>query len=123
MKHNIPGFFVEMKGRIIDGMSGSMEDEEEFDAAYTRQDIDRCDEILMTFLAGVFEPGVYADNDRIMAVVEEAVLALNVLNEECDQALIDTDQREGICELIIHAAADAGLKSEEHDITEEWREW
>lgn len=67
MKHNIPGFFVEMKGKIIDGMSGCMEDEEEFDAAYTRQDIDRCDEILMTFLAG--------------------------------------------------------LKSEEHDITEEWREW
>jgi hypothetical protein len=40
-----------------------------------------------------------------------------------DGLLIETDQREQLCELIIAAAQRAGLVSDVYDITEEWREW
>lgn len=122
MKHTIPGLFLELKGQVIDGMLAYLEDGED-EAGYTRADIDRCDAILTDYLEAVFEPGIHGDDDAIMAAVETAVLALNALNEACDQSLLETDQREGICEIIIHAAADAGLDADGEDITEAWREW
>jgi len=125
LKNNIPGEFLEMKGRIIDGLSDNLESkqDEEVDVAYTRQDIDRCDAILMTYLASVFEPGVHADTKELMAAVEAAVLAINELNDDCDQSLVDTEQRDGLCDLICSAASQAGLAATGFDITEEWREW
>ncbi len=61
-------------------------------------------------------------HDQILAAAKQAVLNLNALNKECGGRLIETDQREDLCELILVAAKLAGLESDE-DITEEWREW
>lgn len=119
---NIPDEFIELKGRIIDTLSQRV-DVEDAEPGFTREDIDRCDAILMRYLAEVFEPGVQDDEAQIMAAVEAVVVALNTLNDDCDQSLIDTDEREPLCELIIHAAGDAGLVSDVYDITEEWRDW
>jgi hypothetical protein len=47
---------------------------------------------------------------------------LNELNDECDQCLIETDQREEICEFIQKVVAAANVEIE-GDLTEEWREW
>ena len=58
-----------------------------------------------------------------MKAVKTAVVKLNKLNDRCDGSLIETDQREQLCELIITAARGAGLSSDKYDITEEWREW
>jgi hypothetical protein len=54
--------------------------------------------------------------------VKRVVLKLNKLNASCDGALIETDQREDLCELIQTAAKSAGLNSDQ-DATVSWREW
>ena len=61
--------------------------------------------------------------EEILALVERVVLALNDLNEETDSAMIETDEREAICEILQGAALDAGLPETDDDITEPWREW
>ena len=55
--------------------------------------------------------------------VKELVLALNDLNEGADHCLLETDEREAICELIQCSAEECGLIDPESDVTEEWREW
>ena len=62
------------------------------------------------------------ENAFTMKAVNAAVVKLNTLNDRCDGVLIETDQHEQLCALIIAAAQRAGLVSEEYDITAEWRE-
>jgi hypothetical protein len=65
-----------------------------------------------------------ASTDKdIMECVKKAVLALNELNENTDYALIETEERENIWELIQTAAVDCGLQDPADDVTEEWRDW
>ena len=49
--------------------------------------------------------------------------ALNSLNARCGGTLIETDQREDICEFIIRAGCLAGFNGEGEDGTEAWRDW
>ena len=93
---------------------------EGFVPAYGKKDVKTCEEILLEFIDALSR----ADENKeiIMGQVKETVLALNVLNEKCEYELIETDQREDICKLIITAVKVAGLKTDE-DVTEEWREW
>lgn len=88
---------------------------------YGDEDIERCAAIVDAYLAAV-GGGAKLSEQEILAHVEKAVLDLNELNDKCGGALIETDQREYLCELILRAARDAGLDTDE-DITEEWREW
>ena len=37
--------------------------------------------------------------------------------------LIETDQREDICDYLIKAGALLGLNEHDEDITEQWRQW
>lgn len=62
-------------------------------------------------------------DEQIMKVVEWVVLSLNKLNEKTEYAIIETDARESIYEIIQSAAIEAGLKNYDEDITVEWREW
>lgn len=94
----------------------------DFDAGYTQAEVDRCSSILDAFLATLAPIDGPGNSAAIMEATERAVLALNDLNDECDGGLIETDQREQLCEIIILAAKDAGLETDE-DITEEWRDW
>jgi len=115
--------YVELKSEILDGMRSYMEEvaEDGSDAGYTAQDIDDCEGIIDRFLAAIAHAA--GDNARASGAVKDAVLALNALNARCGHSLIETDQREGLCELIIRVAATAGVGSGQDDITEEWREW
>ena len=55
---------------------------------------------------------------------KKAVPDLNFLNEKCDCSLIETDQREDICEYINQTVYSFGfIESENEDVAEEWREW
>jgi hypothetical protein len=125
---------LNLKQQIIDDMISYMKyggadgenhraDDPEFDAGYTQKHVDQCSVILDEFLALLEKPPETQKNKYIMAVVKNTVLKLNKLNEKCDGGLIETDQREDICKLIISAAHQAGLESGNIDITEEWREW
>lgn len=127
MSVQIPEEQIELKDSILEGMLDYMEGDEDedegFDPGYTKSHVEKCGAILDAFLSSVFSPSAKGSSDAIMASVKTAVLALNDLNDECDGSLIETGQREEICELIISSATRAGLESEEYDITEEWREW
>ncbi|HZR35532.1 MAG TPA: hypothetical protein VFA75_09170 [Nevskia sp.] len=119
---------LSLKEDLLESMTGFMrgEDEEDeggsgFEAGYTQDDIDRCAAIIDHFLITLSKTG--GDGDAILEAVKDTVLELNTLNDNCDGSLIETDQRETLCELINTAAQDAGLETDLDDVTEEWREW
>ena len=116
-----------MRGRgASDGGAESETDPDfdpDFDAEYTQVDIDRCAKIIDGFLASLEDIPKGKEHGSILKAVKAAVTKLNKLNDRCDGTLIETDQREQLCELIITAAKRAGLVSSVYDITEEWREW
>jgi hypothetical protein len=58
----------------------------------------------------------------IELLIKETVVRLNDLNDRCGGALIETDQREDLCQIILVAARGAGLTTLA-DVTEAWREW
>jgi hypothetical protein len=124
MSANIQDDLKHIKADLLDGMRDYMNDldAEADDSGYTELDIAKCENLIDGFLAKVSSATV-GDSDLVMSAVKETVLALNDLNASCGGSLIETDQRESICELIIRAAAAAGVGSGNEDITEDWREW
>jgi hypothetical protein len=95
----------------------------EFDAGYTQEDIDRCEKLLDDYLASLTTIPATGQQDYILNAVKTIVLELNKLNEDCDHSLIETAEREQLCDIIIAAAQHVGLETDEEDITYEWREW
>jgi len=113
-----------LKAEALESMIDYMtdEDDSEFDPGYERQHVDRCGVLLDAFIDATRSIDPRSGPEQILAKTKETVLALNALNDECEGSLIETDQREVICDLLLKAAAGAGY-SGDGDITEEWREW
>lgn len=89
---------------------------------YSEQDVAECRALILAYLdalEGLDAPA----NQEIMEQVRVLVLALNELNEKTDFCLLETDEREAICEIIQSSAVACGLSDAEDDVTEEWREW
>lgn len=122
MSGNVPEEFVMLKGEILDGMVDAIESAGE-DADYAIEAIDTCATILEDYLEEVFSTSLYGQSKKIMDVVKFTVNELNELNDDCNQNLIEAEQRDQIRELIVASAAYAGLETEQQDITEEWRAW
>ena len=119
---------IKYKEKIITSVAEEMlsfmqsVEEDGGDAGFTEDDVEECKEILFDYieaLAGLEDP----TDDEILAEVESAVLAINELNENTGYMLIETMEREAICEIIQDAAVECGLEEEYDDVTEEWREW
>lgn len=117
-----------VRQRLLEGMIDFMQpddeeddDPEDWDCGYSQEDVHECATILDEYLAELDSPAVASPED-VRKAVEKVVLRLNALNERCDGGLIETDQREDLCELILVSARGAGLDTDE-DITEQWREW
>jgi hypothetical protein len=130
MNSRIQALKDELLTDMLDYMKhGGAEDETdpeydpEFDAGYTQQHIDHCSKILDDYFGELARAPQDNKKAAITAAVRNTVLALNTLNEDCDMGLIETDQRELLCEIILSAAHEAGLPHTSGDITEEWREW
>lgn len=94
-----------------------------FDAGYTQANIDQCEKKLDVFLLDLVHVAGPTRQEQILTAVKTVVLGLNQVNENCNRPLIETLEREHLCEFIIIAAQQTGLESDEDDITEEWREW
>lgn len=109
----------DVRRRLLDGMASYLRDEP--DCGYSRRHIDRCAAIVDAYLAAV-APAAARSPAGVREAVREVVLDLNDLNAECRGGLIETDQRELLCKLILTAARRAGLDTRA-DITEEWRAW
>lgn len=92
-------------------------------APYAKYDINECDRILTAYLAEVDSPSIAGNGAKITELVKDTVFALNDLNARCDDVLIETDQREYIVTILLDAAALAGLRPPNDDITFEWRNW
>lgn len=111
-----------VRANVLAGMREFMEEslEEGDEPGYDDSHVATCDAIVEKFLRDV---DAAADHVAGRAAVKEAVLALNALNAACEGALIETDQREQLGEILIRAGALRGFNGDSEDITEEWREW
>ena len=114
---------LDLKRDIIDGMVsymkfGGAEDENDedydpdFDAGYEQSDVDKCDKALTEFLLKLLEQDGN-DKDWIIETTKSTVLKLNKINNTCDGNLIETDQREDICQLIQLATQQVGLETDQ----------
>ena len=123
----------EIKAATIEGMvsymkfggaesEGDPDYDPTFDPGYTQKHVDDCAKIIDAYLDALERMRGTREDQMILSEAKRAVLSLNVLNDECDGSLIETDQREQICELMIVAAKYAGLAFD-GDFTEDWREW
>ena len=88
---------------------------------YTGADVGECGRVIDGYLARVAS-APRGDVDAVMAAVQDAVVALNALNDRCEGHLIETDQRAQLREIIQRAAVAAGVGAGE-DVTEAWRAW
>ncbi|OUR76793.1 hypothetical protein A9Q75_15965 [Colwellia psychrerythraea] len=97
-----------------------IEGEDESEADYTSEDVKLCITSLLEFMSIMESEAqtVASAKDHVKTLV----LSLNSLNGQCGDCLIETDQREEICEFIqkVMSAANVAFSG---DITEEWREW
>tara|TARA_R110002096_G_scaffold401386_6_gene598304 strand:- start:46766 stop:47068 length:303 start_codon:yes stop_codon:yes gene_type:complete len=93
---------------------------DEADVSYDESHIQTCDGILDDYLAAI---AVASDRKESLLRVKQAVVRLNKLNASCGHELIETDQREYLCDVIIRAAALTGFIEADSDVTEKWREW
>jgi hypothetical protein len=109
-----------IKSRLVDGMTEYMTEAD--DPGYTDADIKKCAGILSEFIDSLQKLGTSAAEPAILNCVKQTVLSLNTLNDSGGGGLIETDQREDLCEYILFAAKQSGLKQDD-DVTEEWREW
>jgi hypothetical protein len=103
--------------RLTCGMLDYMESA---DANYSAEDVEACRSILIAH-AEALEPT--QDRSAAMDLVRITVERLNKLNEEAGEDLIESDQREEICEFMIKAGTIKGFNSESEDVTEAWRQW
>jgi hypothetical protein len=114
---------AQRKADIIEGMreylAGMLDGGGE--AGYTSADIGECSRVLDAYLATV-EDAERGDEDSILAAMEYTVRALNSLNARCQGHLIETDQRDPLRDLLVHAAAERGVGTGA-DLTKPWREW
>jgi hypothetical protein len=92
----------------------------EFHPPYTEKDVIECGDILNLYLAEITKS---KSKEEGMKIVKSTIEKLNILNQKCEGSLIETLEREQICEIIIGASAQKGYNTIEEDITETWREW
>jgi hypothetical protein len=111
---------ADVRGRLLAGIKEYKKAAGE-DCGYTDDQIDDCLAIVDAYIAKMQKGSKLSQKD-IEQAVKEALLDLNALNEKCDGSLIETDQREKLCMLILTAAKQAGLDAD-NDITERWRKW
>ena len=92
------------------------------ESGYNSFHVLKCKNILFSYLRKLNKI-INVSDEQIMKAVEWVVLSLNKLNEKTEYAIIETDARESIYEIIQSAAIEKGLKNCNEDITAELREW
>jgi len=102
---------------LIRGMTSYMESS---DVSYTRTEIAEAEKILNNHYIKLRDIQTIEEAESL---VKRTVMELNHLNHKANHELIETDQRELICEFIIKSGAMHGFNKSNEDVTERWREW
>lgn len=113
-----------IRADLLDEMAAYMErcaEDPDSEPHYGKAEIDECARILDTYAAAIDNLPKPADRSAIMKEVERVVLALNDFDER-GGGVIETEEREKLCDIIYLVAKDAGLEADD-DITEQWRDW
>jgi len=100
------------------GMLDFIEGEDE--PGYMPEDVTECITLLLEFMSSIECETQTLDSTKNH--IRDLVISLNELNDECGQCLIETDQREDICEFIQKVVSTTNVELE-GDVTEEWRDW
>jgi hypothetical protein len=94
---------------------------------YTPENCDKAQQIFDILITKLVEIGEHANKKDKEKLFEIAIIALNTLNDEIEGCLIETGEREDLCELIDNISLSAGLNPEDYangeGISDEWREW
>lgn len=117
---NIESFKKQVRETVTADLISYMQEDE--DCGYRKRHVAACEKLLFRYLDKLGHLQTVTDK-TVMQEVKNVVLALNRLNEKTDYALIETDARERIWEIIQSSAVACGLTDTSDDITEEWREW
>jgi len=120
MKLDLTAYEADIQETVVTPMLDFMAELDGED--YTEADVKACRDLLMNYLRALNALEA-PDDEAILAQVEAVVLALNDLSERTDYAMIETGEREALCEIIQRAAEESGLRDVPDDVTEEWREW
>ncbi|UOD28443.1 hypothetical protein INH39_23750 [Massilia violaceinigra] len=113
-----------IRADLLDEMTAYMErcaEDAGEEPPYGKAEIDECASILDAYAAAIDKLPKPAEREAIMKEVERVVVALNEFDER-GGGIIETEEREKLCDIIYLVAKDAGLEADE-DITEEWRDW
>jgi len=94
---------------------------------YTEENCTAAQTIIDGLIDRLIQLGDTASEAQKVEEFRIAVEALNELNEEIDDALIETGEREELCELLDAITVAAGLNPEDYGdgegIADEWRDW
>ncbi|EDP96882.1 hypothetical protein U8527_01045 [Kordia algicida OT-1] len=93
---------------------------------YTEENCNAAKAIFDNLIAGLLKIGEHGSEKEKLALFETAVNALNSLNDKVE-GLIETGEREDLCELIDEITVAAGLNPENYadgeGLADLWREW
>ena len=106
--------------KIVELNTSMLEYMETGQPLYSKSDVDKCSEILESYIAEISKS---KSKEKAMNIVKLTVLKLNDLNNNAKSELIETEERERIADIIISATHKKGYNSMDEDITENWREW
>lgn len=97
-------------------------DERGEEPPYKKADVDEFESIIDNFITTVASSREKSNFQWVKNEVKDLVITLNSFNCRYNQQMIETGQREGICDLIDLVIKEAG-HSVKQDITLEWRDW
>jgi hypothetical protein len=94
---------------------------------YSSENCDDAQAIFDDLITELDELGENASEKAKLKKFEKAVVALNELNDRTEGALIETEEREQLCELVNEIAVQAQLDPTQYGDGEgpasEWRDW
>ncbi len=93
---------------------------------YTKENCDSAQKIMDDLISDLIKIGEFAPKKDKENLFKIAVEGLNTLEDE-ESGIIETNEREKLCELFNHISLVAGLNPEDYadgeGIASEWREW
>lgn len=94
---------------------------------YTEENCKKAQDIFDTLIAELIAQGENSTESQKIELFRKAIVATNKLNDECDGSLIETGEREDLCELtdIITRACnlDPSKYGGGEGLATEWRDW